>query len=80
MGRLGNIGEKLAKISPLFAIAGSTQREALGETPANSKIEQRMVERASVILLACNGLSGKEIALKMGTRQARVSTCYGDLL
>jgi ATP-binding cassette, subfamily B, bacterial MsbA len=35
--------------------------------------QQRMVERARVILLASNGLSGKEIALKMQTREARVS-------
>src|SRR5262245_33237676 len=33
----------------------------------------RLLPRARVILLASNGLSGKEIALKMGTRQARVS-------
>jgi transposase len=32
-----------------------------------------MVERARMILLASDGLSGKEIALKMGTREARVS-------
>ena len=34
----------------------------------SSKTEQRMVERARVILLASSGLSGKEIALKMKTR------------
>lgn len=35
--------------------------------------EQRRVERARVILLAASGLNGKEIALKMKTRPARVS-------
>jgi transposase len=39
----------------------------------SSKTEQRMVERARVILLAASGLSGKEIALKMKTREARIS-------
>jgi transposase len=39
----------------------------------SSKTEQRRVERARVILLAASGLNGKEIALKMETRPARVS-------
>ena len=41
------------------------------------KTEQRMVERARAILLASEGLSGKEIAFRMGTRQARVSKWLG---
>ena len=49
------------------------ENEILLRWMRSSKTEQRMVERARVILLASNGLSGKEIALKMGTRQARVS-------
>src|SRR5215468_7229721 len=49
------------------------EKEILLRWMRSSKTEQRMVERARVILLASNGLSGKEIALKMGTRQARVS-------
>src|SRR4029077_567753 len=39
----------------------------------STKTEQRMVERARVILLAANGLNGKEIAARMETRTARVS-------
>ena len=39
----------------------------------SSKTEQRRVERARVILLAASGLNGKEIALKMKTRPARIS-------
>ena len=49
------------------------EKEILLRWMRSSKTEQRMVERARVILLASNGLSGKEIALEMGTRQARVS-------
>src|SRR6516162_6729843 len=49
------------------------EKEILLRWMRSSKTEQRMVERARVILLASNGLSGKEIALKMGTREARVS-------
>ena len=49
------------------------EREILLRWMRGSKTEQRMVERARVILLASNGLSGKEIALKMQTREARVS-------
>src|ERR1700736_2316330 len=40
MGRLGNIGEKMAKNSPLFAIGGSTLRAALGETPVQTFCSQ----------------------------------------
>jgi len=39
----------------------------------STKTERRMVERARVILLASDGLSGKEIATRMETRTARVS-------
>ncbi len=39
----------------------------------SSKTEQRMVERARAILFASSGLSGKEVALKMKTRAARIS-------
>ena len=49
------------------------EKEILLRWMRGSKTEQRMVERARVILLASNGLSGKEIALKMQTRAARVS-------
>ena len=43
------------------------EKEVLLRWMRNSKTEQRMVERARVILLASSGLSGKEIALKMGS-------------
>src|SRR5271165_3482247 len=49
------------------------EREILLRWMRSSKTEQRRVERARVILLASNGLSGKEIALKMQTREPRVS-------
>ena len=49
------------------------EREILLRWMRSSKTEQRMVERARVILLASSGLSGKGIALKMKTREARVS-------
>ena len=49
------------------------EKEILLRWMRGSKTEQRMVERARVILLASSGLSGKEIALKMKTRAARIS-------
>jgi Helix-turn-helix domain len=49
------------------------EREILLRWMRSFKTEQRMVERARVILLASNGLSGKEVALKMQTREARIS-------
>src|SRR6267378_4502446 len=49
------------------------EREILLRWMRNSKTEQRMVERARAILLASSGLSGKEVALKMKTRAARIS-------
>src|ERR1700676_303064 len=49
------------------------EKEILLRWMRSSKTELRLVERARVILLASSGLSGKEIALKMKTREARVS-------
>ena len=49
------------------------EKETLLSWMRSSKTEQRRVERARVILLAASGLNGKEIALKMKTRPARVS-------
>src|SRR6478752_6366828 len=49
------------------------EREILLRWMRNSKTEQRMVERARAILLAASGLSGKEVAVKMKTRAARIS-------
>src|SRR5207253_8359340 len=48
-------------------------KETLLRWMRSSKAEQRMVQRARVILLAASGLNGKQIALKMQTRAARVS-------
>src|SRR5215813_9643032 len=49
------------------------EKEILLRWMRSSKTEQRLVERARMILLASDGLSGKENRLKMGTREARVS-------
>src|SRR6202035_632271 len=49
------------------------EKEILLRSVRSSNPELRLVERARVILLASSGLSGKEIALKMKTREARVS-------
>ena len=49
------------------------EREILLRWMRSSKTEQRMVERARAVLLASSGLSGKEVALKMKTRAARIS-------
>jgi transposase len=49
------------------------EKETLLHWMRSTKIERRMVERARVILLASNGLNGKEIAERMETRTARVS-------
>src|ERR1700720_2255762 len=49
------------------------EKEILLRWMRSSKTEQRIVERARVILLASSGLSGRKIALKMKTREARIS-------
>src|SRR3974377_2080040 len=51
----------------------SEEKETLWHWMRSSKSEQRMVQRARVILLAASGLNGKQIAAKMKTRAARVS-------
>ena len=48
------------------------EKETLLRWMRSSKSEQRMVQRARVILLAASGMNGKQIALKMQTRAARV--------
>jgi transposase-like protein len=59
---------------PALEIRLSTEeKETLLRWMRSSKAEQRMVQRARVILLAASGLNGKQIALKMQTRAARVS-------
>ena len=59
---------------PATEIQLSTEeKETLLHWMRSTKTERRMVERARVILLAANGLNGKEIAARMETRTARVS-------
>src|SRR5215469_7642419 len=53
------------------------EKEILLRWMRSPKTEQRMVQRATVILLASEGLSGKEIASKMRTREARISKWLG---
>ena len=48
------------------------EKETLLHWMRSTKTERRMVERARVILLAANGLNGKQIAARMETRTARV--------
>ena len=54
-------------------LLSSEEKETLLRWMRSSKSEQRMVQRAGVILLAASGLNGKQIAAKMKTRAARVS-------
>ena len=49
------------------------EKETLLRWMRSAKTEQRMVQRVRVILLAASGLNGKQIALKMQTRAARIS-------
>src|SRR5215472_1877169 len=53
------------------------EKEILLRWMRSPKSEQRMVQRATVILLASEGLSGQEIASKMRTREARISKWLG---
>ena len=54
-------------------LLSSEEKETLLRWMRSSKSEQRMVQRARVILLAASGLNGKQIAARMKTRAARVS-------
>src|SRR5262252_2710361 len=49
------------------------EKETLLRWMRSTKTEQRMVQRVRVILLAASGMNGKQIALKMQTRAARIS-------
>jgi transposase len=49
------------------------EKETLLRWMRSAKTEQRMVQRARVILLAASGMNGQQIALKMHTRAARIS-------
>ena len=58
----------------------SEEKETLLRWIRSPKAEQRIVERARVILLASNGLSGRAIASRLRTREARVSKWLGRFL
>src|SRR5215475_2807940 len=49
------------------------EKETLLRWMRSTKTEQRMVQRVRVILLAASGMNGKQTALKMQTRAARIS-------
>jgi len=49
------------------------EREILTSWSRSTAVEQRLVERSKVILLAAEGLSAREIARRLKTRLARVS-------
>ena len=49
------------------------EKETLLAWMRGGRTEQRLAQRARVVLLASNGLSGKQIAIRLGTRPARVS-------
>ena len=49
------------------------EKETLLRWMRSSKTEQRLVQRARVILLAASGMNGKQIALRLQTRAARIS-------
>ena len=54
-------------------LLSAEEKETLLRWMRSSKSEQRMVQRARVILLAASGMNGKQIALKMQSRAARIS-------
>src|SRR5689334_11015326 len=58
----------------------SEEKETLLRWMRSPKTEQRIVEHARVILLASNGLSGRAIASRLSTREARVSKWLGRFL
>jgi transposase len=62
----------MSRPAPQIRLSAEEKETLLGWM-RSSKTEQRRVERARVILLAASGLKGKEIALRMKTRPARVS-------
>src|SRR5215469_182976 len=62
----------MSRPAPKIELSAEEKATLLGWM-RSTKTERRMVERARVILLASNGLSGKEIAARMETRTARVS-------
>ena len=69
----------MSRPAPIIQLS-SEEKETLLRWMRSPKSEQRMVERARVILLAANGLRGKAIASRMRTREARVSKWLGRFL
>jgi transposase len=68
MVKAGHMGRPAPKIQ-----LSTEEKETLLRWMRSSKTEQRLVQRARVILLAASGMNGKQIALKMQTRAARIS-------
>ena len=68
MVKAGHMGRPAPKIQ-----LSTEEKERLLRWMRSSKTEQRLVQRARVILLAASGMNGKQIALKMQTRAARIS-------
>src|SRR6201984_69993 len=63
---------RMSRPAPKIELSAE-EKETLLHWMRSTKTERRMVERARVILLASNGLNGKEIAERLETRTARVS-------
>ena len=59
--------------SALRLVLTPEERETLTAWSRSSSGEHRLVERSSIILLAAEGLSAREIARWLNTRLARVS-------
>jgi len=62
----------MSRTAPKIQLS-TEEKETLLRWMRSSKTEQRLVQRARVILLAASGMNGKQIALKMQTRAARIS-------
>ncbi len=60
------------KKAPHF-ILDIKERKTLESWQRSHKIEKRLSERASIILLAASGMQSKDIATKLGMRQATIS-------
>jgi len=63
---------RMSRPAPKIQLS-TEEKETLLRWMRSSKTEQRMVQRARVILLAAGGMNGRQIARKMQTREARVS-------
>ena len=62
----------MARPAPKIRLSAK-EKETLLSWMRSGKSEQRMAQRARVVLLAESGLNGKQIASRLATREARVS-------